>query len=316
MTIELNYSRLAGHEPMLRDSIRCKAFRQAIVNAVTPGCTVLDIGAGTGILSIFAAQAGAGVVYAVERTGIAELAKYIIQQNKLEDKIQVLHDDIENIELPGKVDVIVSEWLGGYGVDENLLPVVLLARDRWLKPGGKMIPETVSAWMAPAQDAYLQQDVDFWQSEPYGINLDVIGENSARQADWCCNHIKQEHLACAPKLMWHVDSNILPLADASKPFEANMEFVAERDSQFNVLAAWFSSELDSRTILANGPADPDTHWGRSIFPIGKTVSVKRGTRINVHFILAPDGKNQSVAKWSLEVDGYSFSSEGITLATV
>ena len=160
MSVELNYCNFRGHESMLRDSVRCEAFRRAIVDTVTPGCAVLDIGAGTGILSLFAAQAGARVVYAVERTHIAELAQRIVSENGFGDRINVLQNDIETLELPEKVDVIVSEWLGGYGVDENLLPVVALARDRWLKPGGRVIPETVKSWIVPAYDELLQQDVD------------------------------------------------------------------------------------------------------------------------------------------------------------
>ena len=169
MPLEINYCNLRGHESMLRDSVRCEAFRRAIIDTVTPGCAVLDIGAGTGILSLFAAQAGARVVYAVEQTHIAEFAQRIVSENGFGDRINVLQNDMETLELPEKVDVIVSEWLGGYGVDENLLPVVVLARDRWLKPGGRLIPETVTSWIVPAYDELLQQDVDFWSSEPYGI---------------------------------------------------------------------------------------------------------------------------------------------------
>ena len=64
-----DYQRLAMHRLMLRDRVRNETFREGIGAAVTPGNVVLDVGAGTGILSLFCIQAGAQRVYAVERTG-------------------------------------------------------------------------------------------------------------------------------------------------------------------------------------------------------------------------------------------------------
>lgn len=315
MPLELNYDNIRGHESMLRDSIRCDAFRKAIAEAVTPGCAVLDVGAGTGILSLFAAQAGAGVVYAVERTGIAELAQQIVAENGFSNRIRVLRDDIEAIELPGKVDVIVSEWLGGYGLDENLLPIVVLARDRWLKPGGRLIPQTVTSLVAPAYDTLLQQDIDFWRSEPYGLDLDGIGRVRARQSDGARHDLKQGHILCTPQAMWDVDSRICSFEDANRPFEALLEFTAERDGQFNTLAAWFDAKLGENVGLCNGPGEPGTHWGRSIFPVGRVIELIKGTRVRVHFAHEPRGKGESQATWEVQVDGYRFRSSDVTILT-
>ena len=75
---------------MLRDHVRNEAYQQAIQRVVKPGDVVLDIGAGTGILSIFAAQAGARRVFAVERTEIATVARTMIERNGLADRIEVI----------------------------------------------------------------------------------------------------------------------------------------------------------------------------------------------------------------------------------
>jgi protein arginine N-methyltransferase 1 len=312
MSLELNYSNIRGQESMLRDTIRCNAFRRAIMDAVKPGDVVLDIGAGTGILSLFAAEAGASKVYAVEQTLIAEFAQRIVDVNGRGEIITVMQGDMSTMELPEKVDIIISEWLGGYGVDENLLSVVLLARDRWLKPGGKMMPESVTAWMAPAFDELLQQDVDFWCSEPYGINLDLIGEATAGSLDCACNHVKQEHIFSDPQLMWEVDALTCTHERATKPFRCQLEFFATRDGQVNAMAAWFQAPLTSDVLMSNAPDDSDTHWGRHVFPIGRVISIKKGTRVAVDFALEPTGKGQSTVKWAVEVDGYHFHSEGTT----
>ncbi len=81
------------------------------------------MGSGTGILSLFCAQAGAKHVYAIEAcTGISEMSKAIVKANELTDKITVINGEIEKIELPvEKVDIIVSEWMGVYLLHESML---------------------------------------------------------------------------------------------------------------------------------------------------------------------------------------------------
>lgn len=312
MPLELDYYDLRSHEWMLKDSVRCEAFRKAIAEAVTPGCSVLDVGAGSGILSLFAAQAGAGVVYAVERTAIAELAQRVVVENGFGDRVQVLREDMETVQLPRKVDIIVSEWLGGYALDENLMPVVALARERWLKPEGRVIPQAVISYIAPAYDNLLQQDIDFWRSEPYGLDLSAIGAARACHADNGRHDLKQRQILCAPQAMWGVDSGTCSVNDANRPFDARLEFTADRDGQFNTLAAWFDAELSDNVRLSNGPGEPDTHWGRSIFPVGRVVDLAEGSRLRVYFAHQPGGKGESRATWEIQVDGYRFRSSDVT----
>lgn len=312
MPPELNYYDIRSHEWMLKDSVRCEAFRKAIVESVTPGCAVLDVGAGSGILSLFAAQAGAGIVYAVERTGIARLAQRIVAENGLGDRISVLQEDLEAIDLPEKVDIIVSEWLGGYGLDENLLPIIALARDRWLKAGGGMIPQSVTSYIAPAYDTLLQQDVDFWRTEPYGLDLSAIGEARARQADNGRHDLKLSQILCAPQAMWEVDAGTCSVEDANSPFRARLEFIADQDGQFNALATWFDAKLSENVGLCNGPGEPDNHWGRSIFPAGRVVDLAKGSRVQIHFAHEPAGTGKSLASWEIHVDGYRFRASDLT----
>jgi len=78
------------HERMLLDKIRCDAYREAIQGTVKPGDVVVDLGAGTGLLSFFAAQAGARHVYAIEMSGIAEVAAELIEANGFRDRITLI----------------------------------------------------------------------------------------------------------------------------------------------------------------------------------------------------------------------------------
>jgi len=160
------YAEFEVHRTMIRDRVRTEAFQRAIDSVVRPGDTVLDVGAGSGILSVFAARAGAARVYAVEQTSIAVLAQELAAANGVAEIVRVVHGDIVDIDLPERVDVIVSEWLGGFGIDEGMLVPVIAARDRWLKPGGIMIPHSVTAWTALVHDRYLGETVDFLRDNP------------------------------------------------------------------------------------------------------------------------------------------------------
>jgi hypothetical protein len=93
-------------------------------------------------------------VCALEKTETARLARHIVRLNGLADRITVVHAAVETAILPEPVDVIVSEWLGAIGVDENLLAPLLLARDRWLRQAGRMLPESVTSLLAPVSDAH------------------------------------------------------------------------------------------------------------------------------------------------------------------
>ena len=117
---------------------------------------VLDIGCGTGILSIFAARAGAKHVYAIDNAEIAEYAKYIVKNNKLADKITIIKGKVEEIELPvPEVDVIISEWMGYFLLYESMLDTVLFARDKWLKKDtGIIMPDKFHLNLAGFKDKH------------------------------------------------------------------------------------------------------------------------------------------------------------------
>ena len=166
---------------MIRDRVRTEAFRRAVHSVVRPGDIVLDVGAGSGVLSLFAAQAGAARVYAVEQTSVAVLARDLAAANGVEAIVQVIQGDVLDLEPPERVDVVVSEWLGGFGIDEGMLVPVIAARDRWLKPGGTMIPYSATAWAALVYDRYLADMVDFLRHNPYSLRLDDLVDKTVER---------------------------------------------------------------------------------------------------------------------------------------
>ncbi|CAK9075593.1 unnamed protein product [Durusdinium trenchii] len=140
---------------MLEDEPRTGAYFNAITwNPESfKDKVVLDVGAGTCILSMFAAKAGAKEVFAVEATDMAVRSRKLVQAQGLSHIIKVLQGTVETVTLPSMVDVIISEWMGYFLLRESMLDSVLIARDRFLKPGGALFPSHATLFLAPVGSA-------------------------------------------------------------------------------------------------------------------------------------------------------------------
>lgn len=293
------YNSVAMQRMMVGDETRTRAFQRSIQTTVQPGMVVLDIGAGSGILSCFAAQAGASRVYAVEREpGAVAMARALIADNGFTDIIRLVQADAERVWLPEKADVIVSEWLGAYGVDENMLRPVLVARDRWLKEGGAMIPATVTAWMAPV-DHPASREATFFSANPYNLNLRALDPFPHPQAVCLPRGMGVEQLAGEPRVLWETNCAAMDAGTASAPHAATLTFSLTGPA--SALAAWFHAELPGGETLSNAPGQPRTHWGIMLFPIGATRECQAGDAIEVGFHCVPGGPYGSNHIWAVRM---------------
>ncbi|THH29363.1 hypothetical protein EUX98_g4825 [Antrodiella citrinella] len=169
------------HAVMIQDKVRTASYAKFILTSpeLFKDAIVLDVGCGTGILSLFAARAGAKRVFAVDASDIAEKAERIVKANNFEHVITVIRGKVEDIKLPDgitHVDVIISEWMGYALLYESMLDSVLSARDRFLKPeGGVMAPSQCRMMfgLCEAGDVYKER-VGFW-GDVYGFDLSAMG---------------------------------------------------------------------------------------------------------------------------------------------
>ncbi|CAE1283794.1 CARM1 [Acanthosepion pharaonis] len=135
---------------------------------------ILDVGAGSGILSFFAIQAGARKVYAIEASSMAQHCEMLVKDNKLVGQIVVIPGKVEDVTVPEEVDTIISEPMGYMLFNERMLESFLHAK-KWLKPGGRMFPTQGDLHIAPFTDEALFMEQ---QSYDVDIELNIPGTNT------------------------------------------------------------------------------------------------------------------------------------------
>lgn len=292
------------HETMLKDTVRTDAYRDFIYENkhLFAGKTVLDVGCGTGILSMFCARAGAAKVIAVDNSNIIDKARTIIHANGLSNVITCLRGKIEEVQLPvQKVDIIVSEWMGYCLLFESMLDSVLWARDKYLATDGLMVPSHCVLHIAPIEDQdYLVENIDFWR-DVYGFNMTSMTEKI--YDDILVRQLPSKNIAAKSAPFLTLPLHTITTAELSfvKPFSVEISrdldtldgwviwfdtfFLTSRGA---VLAdgaraeTWPSGSKDG-VAFTTGPDGKETHWRSGVMLIDRSkkagVPVKAGTKI-------------------------------------
>lgn len=298
------------HLAMLQDDVRMAAYEAAISEAVKPGDVVVDVGSGTGILSFLALQAGAKTVHGFEISSLCGHAAETAALNFPGEDIQFHQLDLLRDDLPEiRADVIICELFGNFGIEEDLLKILSRVRSALLKPGGKLLPETLDLYVAPVQCTSAYRDIANWQKPVAGINFSpcqTLAYNAVYQI-----HNEPLNFLSAP----HEIANLDLYSVAKLPSSLSVNF-ALSDGVLHGVAGWFRSRLSNGCVLDTGPEQPDTHWGQIFFPTGDPLSVSQGDEVSFTFSETTSGPcvtwqwdgqlRQSVEK---EVMKYEFKSQ-------
>jgi type II protein arginine methyltransferase len=267
------------HFNMLRDEPRNAAFDAAIRRAVTPGTHVLDIGAGSGLLSMMAARAGAGRVVACEENpAIADMAGQIVAANGYADRIRVVTGnstelDLES-DLEGRADVIVSEIVSNNLLAEGVLKTLADAATRLLAPGGQMIPAGGDVMVALATwDAAN----DMRMTDVAGFDLD--GFNMLAQ-------VPRNVAVGDTALTLQSEAAALLSFDftgsaAREPHRASITLTANGGPVGGIIQ-WIRLQLDDVVAYENRPGpDATSHWGAQFYPFDAPLDLAPGTPVEI-----------------------------------
>ncbi|CAK9303058.1 unnamed protein product [Gordionus sp. m RMFG-2023] len=263
------YSLLSQQQNMMQDYIRTNTYYRAIFGNTLDfkDKVILDVGAGSGILSFFAANCGAKTVYAVEASSMAVYAQKLIEANGLSGVIKIVRGKVEEVEIPEYVDTIVSEPLGYMLLNERMLETYLHAK-KWLRPGGRMYPTKGDLHISPFTDEALFMETfnrsSFWsQNSFYGMDLTSL------QAEAQTEVFQQPivdtfdvRICMAKSVKYVIDFITFQEADL-QDITIDLYYEIEFSSHLHGLAFWFDVAFigQTQTIwLSTSPTEPLTHW--------------------------------------------------------
>ncbi|CAH9086025.1 unnamed protein product [Cuscuta epithymum] len=291
------YGQLLHQQNMLQDYVRTGTYYAAVIENRSDfhGRVVVDVGAGSGILSLFAAQAGAKHVYAVEASEMAEYAQKLIAGNPLlAERITVIKGKVEDVELPEKADILISEPMGTLLVNERMLESYVIARDRFLGPNGKMFPSVGRIHMAPFTDEYLYLEIAnkavFWQQENYfGVNLKPL-HGSAFQGYFSQPVVEafDPRSLVAPAISHVINFSSIKEEELYE-IDIPLRFTSSVSTRIHGLACWFDVLFNGSTVprwLTTAPGAPTTHWYQLRCVLSQPLYVMPGQEITgrVHLV--------------------------------
>lgn len=285
------YSMIRNQQNMLEDFVRTGTYQAAIMENPTDfaGKVVLDVGAGSGILSMFAARAGAKKVYAVEASDIATFCERLVAGNGLSDIVKVIKGNLNEIELPEKVDVIISEPIGVLLVHERMLETYVRARQLALKPGGKMFPNASTIKLCPFSDAvlYLEQQRKsvFWDCPDfYGFNLTPLKDDAVVEhfSQPVVGMFDPQMLIAHETVNYHIDYLKITPEDLHN-IEIPFSFKIARTDICHGIATWFDADFfgsDKQVVLVTAPHAPVTHWQQCRLLLRHPIAVNAGQTLS------------------------------------
>ena len=288
--------RIEYHRTLLADAVRNRAFHAALARVIRKGkTTVADIGAGTGFLGFLAAKLGAKRVDLYEAAEVADVARTLLRHNRLHNcRIAQAHST--DVTTPERVDVVVSETLGNYPFEENIIGTLNDARARFLAPGGTIIPRRVEQFVCPVTAERLYRELIAWDEVGYGLDF-------APAKIMSLNNIYVRWLDASDLL----DGGAAAAAWDNVTFDRRNKTTRMGEAIWQVrqptkifgLALWWSAELVSGVELSTGPLAPRTHWEQLYLPALLPIAMRPGQTLAARLRSTTSRDNGTNVTWTL-----------------
>jgi protein arginine N-methyltransferase 1 len=288
---------LRGYGAMIADRVRMDAYRDALARAIKPGDVVLDIGAGTGIMSLLACRFGARKVHAVEPSDALAVGRELAAANGYGDRIEFHYKPSFDLALADRADVMVSDLRGIVPLYAGHLPAIVDARRRLLRPGGIQIPQKDTLMAQLVADAALYEETTaVWTDRGLGLDLSAAlrwATHSAHKAD-----LARATRLGTPRAIIELDYRTLESPNA----RGETQWTVDADGTVHGLGVWFDATLIDGVGFSNAPDRPRAIYGQMFFPFAEPVGVRAGDRVAVSLAATRVG-TEYVWQWDVTVSG-------------
>ena len=267
---------LADYGEMISDTARFGAYARAIKQAVRPGSTVVDIGCGPGVFALLACRAGARRVYAIESEDIIQFAKQLTATNRFADRVEFFQSDSRSVNLPERMDVLVSDLRGVLPMLGPAIASIEDARQRFLASDGVLIPQRdlLKAAVIESKQRY-DQLVSPWRAAVDGLDLSLalsmlLNTNHG-------HHFKREQFLTKPQTWTVLDYT----KGVVTHLAGDLQFRAERNGTAHGLCIWFEAHLLDDIGFSAGPEGASTVYGQLFLPWLEPVKLQEGQSVHV-----------------------------------
>jgi predicted RNA methylase len=267
---------------MVFDGYRNATYFRALKKVITPDTTVMDLGAGLGVHGLNAAKLGAARVLLVEPANVIEIAREIAADNQL-GNVECFPSRVEEMELDEKVDVIVSAFTGNFLLTEDLLPSLFHARDKYLAPGGKLIPDRARMKVVPVSvPDYYRKHIDRWSTyaehaQEHGnpeLDYQAVRAYAVNTMYYDTRKKFDATPLAAPAELMELDFTTATSASC----DSKVEIEVEHDGTCHGWLGWFDMRLGDEWLSTSGEPGP-THWSPVFLPLEQPIEVKAGEQL-------------------------------------
>ena len=260
---------------MIADEARASAYATALRAVIAPGDRVLEVGAGFGFFSVVAARAGAAHVDAVDTNPAIHLGARVAAVNGCADRIQFHHRNVADLTLPRPADVLLIDVRGPTPFGSRSLEVLIDARDRLLRPGGRIIGRTDRVIVAPTRTpAVFRREIHAAHGRE-GVNLDPV-ERIVFDTPLRCT-IAPEDLISDGQCWQVVDYRSVTSTDAT----GSLAWRHERGRTFDGFAVWFEADLADGIGFSTRPGGAVSAYKQMFIPLQEPVAIGDGDQLRL-----------------------------------
>ncbi|AKB61542.1 50S ribosomal protein L11 methyltransferase [Methanosarcina mazei] len=267
---KVTFNSIYTHEMMIADKVRINSYYKAIRRYVKSGDIVVDLGTGTGILSLFSAQQNPKKIYAIDHSDFINIARKIARYNNINNItfVQTNSRDFKPIE---KVDIILHEQLGQALFNENMIENILDLKKRILKETGKILPGKFELFLEPICLKEEYKIPYIWENNIFGLDFNFLKHDDEIEKykprfyeNQSIEHHSIDHFLCEPQSILSFDLNKINDANEIPKFiEASKEVV--QSGLMDGLCLYFKVIFDDEINFDTSPLHARTHWSNPLF---------------------------------------------------